>query len=187
MAHDFLRTTGSGERREVEQFETVRPDVAVQVRGPAGGRDDRTVDVLVELDDRLGPGAVAKLERYDHLVSGWSVHTRRYGRELGMPPFVVFVCRDRARARECARRADAVLTACRAYNGEYPVDWQYPGRERVLFAAERDVHDGRLTAYGVDRLPPDVRAEAADGDPAARAAEPCERQLPGEPVAHVRS
>jgi hypothetical protein len=30
----------------------------------------------------------------------------------------VFVCRDRTRARECARVADAVLTACRAYAGE---------------------------------------------------------------------
>ncbi len=187
VAHDFLRTAGSGERHEVEHFDTVRPAVAVQVREPTDGPDGRVVDLLVELDDRLGPGAVTKLERYDHLVAGWSVHTRRYGRELGTPPFVVFVCRDRARARECARRADAVLTACRAYNGEYPVDWQYPGRERILFAAERDMHDGRLTAYGVQRLPPGVRAAAAGGDPAARAAEPCDRHLPGEHVARVRS
>ena len=90
----------------------------------------------------------------------------------------MFVCRDRTRARECARRADAVLTACRAYAGEYPVDWEYPGREGILFVAERDVHEGRLRAYGVPRLPPEVRVSAAHGDPRAgeSAAEP--RELP---------
>ncbi len=62
-------------------------------------------------------------------------------------PLVVFVCRDRARARECARSADRVLTACRAYAGEYPADWEYPGRAGVLFAAERDIHEGSLLAY----------------------------------------
>ena len=59
------------------------------------------------------------------------VHTplRRGGAgRAGSSPVVVFVCRDRARARECARRADHVLRACRAYAGEYPRDWEYPGR-----------------------------------------------------------
>ena len=82
-------------------------------------------------------------------------------------PVVVFVCRDRARARECARRADTVLSACRAYAGEYPADWEYPGRERILFVAERDVYEGSLRAYGVPRLPPEVRTSVAHGDPRA--------------------
>lgn len=80
-----------------------------------------------------------------------------------------------------------MLTACRAYNGDYPADWQYPGRERILFAAERDAHDGRLVAYGVDPLPPQVRAEQAGGDPARRAAEPRPRELPGAHLARIRS
>ncbi len=186
--HDFLRTGPGGERDEVELFETVRPDATVEVRATTADGRSETTDLLVELDDRSPVGAAAaKLERYDHLVSGWSVHTRRYGRQLGAPPYVVFVCRDRARARDCARRADAVLTACRAYTGEYPADWQYPGRERILFAAERDAHDGRPAAYGVDALPPQVRADRAGGDPTSRAAEPRERHLPGAPLARTRS
>jgi hypothetical protein len=72
----------------------------------------------------------------------------------------VFLCRDRPRARECARHADHVLSACRAYAGEYPHDWEYPGRAAVLFAAERDVHEGSLLAYGVHPLPPEVRVAA---------------------------
>ncbi len=75
-------------------------------------------------------------------------------------PVVVFLCRDRPRARECARRADHVLSACRAYAGEHPRDWEYPGRAAVVFASERDVHEGQLLAYGVPRLPPAVRTGA---------------------------
>ncbi len=200
--HEFMRTDPRGERVQVERFETVRPDVSIELPGAlreriaaqaraaelgiAEGMDARdmvseaaagvpansppvgTIDLLVEFDDRLPTGrSAAKLERYDHLVAGWAVHTNRYGRRLGVPPMVVFVCRDRARARECARRADAVLTACRAYAGEYPIDWEYPGREGILFVAERDAHEGLRRGYGVPRLPPDVRVSAAGGDPRA--------------------
>jgi hypothetical protein len=184
MPHEFLRTDATGERVQVERFETVRPDVTIELSGQLRERVGAkvnaaqgaiaasrggTVDLLVELNDRLPAGrAAGKLERYDHLLAGWSMHTTRYGRRLGIPPFVVFVCRDRARARDCARKADAVLTACRAYAGEYPADWEYPGREGILFVAERDAHEGLLRGYGVPRLPPEVRMSAARGDPRAR-------------------
>jgi Replication-relaxation len=176
--HEFLRTDPTGARVPVERFETVRPDVTIELPERAGA----VLDLLVELDDRLPTGrAAGKLERYDHLLAGWSVHTTRYGRRLGAPPSVVFVCRDRARARECARRADAVLTACRAYAGEYPADWEYPGRQGVMFVAERDAHQGLLRGYGVPRLPPEVRVSVANGDPRAREAVAEPRELLGFP------
>ncbi len=159
--HDFLRTVDSERRVEVERFQSIRPDATLRAKG---GRE-----LLVEFDDRLPEAAgAAKLKRYDHFLAGWCVHLGRYmspGAEL---PFVVFVCRDRSRARECARQADRVLTACRAYAGEYPSDWQYPGRERVAFAAERDAHEGNLCVWRVPRLPPEVRVDAAGGDPRRR-------------------
>jgi Replication-relaxation len=191
--HEFLRTDSAGARVPVERFETVRADLTIELPGrlreriaadahaaegivtesgagaPGAAAEIGALDLLVELDDRLPTGRGAgKLERYDHLLAGWSVHTTRYGRRLGAPPAVVFVCRDRARARKCARGADAVLTACRAYAGEYPADWEYPGREGILFVAERDVHEGLLRGYGVPRLPPEVRVSVAGGDPRAR-------------------
>jgi hypothetical protein len=133
-----------------------------------GTRRAAAIDVIVERDDRLQRGrAAGKLERYDHFLAGWSAHTSRYGRRLEAVPLVVFVCRDRARARDCARGADSVLRACRAYAGEYPFDWEYPGREQIVYVSERDVHEGLLRAYGVPRLPPDVRVAAAHGDPRA--------------------
>ena len=185
--HDFLRTDSRGERVEVERFETVRPHASAELPSAAGGATGVAgVHLLIELDDRLcarsPQSAVAKLERYDHLLAGWSVCAPRFaGRPSPagrVPPIgragragpsllVVFLCRDRSRARECARRADHLLSACRAYAGEYPRDWEYPGRSAIVFASERDAHEGLLGAYGVPRLPPAVRAAAADGDPGA--------------------
>jgi hypothetical protein len=192
--HEFLCTDPTGVRVPVERFETVRPDATIELHGqlrehigieagvsaPGGaGTRGGTIDLLVELDDRLPAGrAAGKLERYDHLLAGWSVHTKRYGPPRGAQPAVVFVCRDRMRAREGARRADAVLIACRAYAGEYPADWEYPGREGVMFVAERDVYEGRLRGYGVPRLPPEVRVSVAHGDPRARESAIEPRELP---------
>jgi hypothetical protein len=177
-AHGFLRTDSAGRRVEVERFETVRPDAIIAVAGADPGLP--AVDVIVELDDRLPvAGASGKLERYDHFLAGWCLTISRYGRRAQAVPLVVFVCRDRARARACARAADLVLGACRAYAGEYPRDWQYPGREMIVFVAERDVHDGLLCAYGVPRVPPDVRVSAARGDPRAGEATAEQRMLLG--------
>ncbi len=201
--HDFLRTDAGGAKVDVERFETVRPDATVELRPDGRGRrsapaeepsltaghaelteETSTIDVMVEFDDRIPLGrAAGKLERYDHFLSGWSVHTRRYGRRSEAVALVVFLCRDRARARECARAADGQLRACRAYAGEYPFDWDYPGRERILFVSERDVHEGLRCAYGVPRLPPDVRVTAAHGDPRAAEAEAQLRQLMRAPPA----
>ncbi|HEX5224827.1 MAG TPA: replication-relaxation family protein [Solirubrobacteraceae bacterium] len=159
VAHDFLLTTADGDRVPAARFETLRPHGTICAPG---------FDVLIECDDRLpreaGP---AKLERYDHFLAGWSMHTRRYGIRRRAHALVVFLCRDRDRARELAHDADAVLGACRAYPGDYPYNWEYPGRERIVFAAERDAHEGSLAAFCVPVLPPRARELAARGEPDA--------------------
>ena len=145
--HDFMRTLEKGSRVEVECFQSVRPDATLARK--------KVAELLVEFDDRLPEGSgAAKLERYDHFLAGWSANLGRYARTGGELPIVVFVCRDRSRARECARRADEVLSACRAYAGEYPHDWEYPGREHILFVAERDAHEGLLQGWACPLLPP---------------------------------
>jgi hypothetical protein len=179
VPHEFLRIDGAGGQVEVERFETVRPDAIVEL---TPSRDDgvgegavvaehSAIDLIVELDDRLqSKRGTAKLQRYDHFLAGWSAHSRRYGQRREAEPVVVFVCRDRSRARGCAEHADAVLLACRAYAGEYPFDWQYPGRERILFVAERDMHEGLRRGLGPPPLPPAARVLATGGDPRAGAA-----------------
>jgi DNA-binding HxlR family transcriptional regulator len=187
VPHEFMRAGDAGEVVEVERFETLRPDAVVELaalgeEGPcasSAGGDRRALDVIVELDDRLATRrGVAKLERYDHFLAGWSAHSPRYGRRREAEPLIVFVCRDRRRAHTCAQRADSALRACRAYAGEYPVDWEYPGRERMLFVAERDMHEGLRRAYGVPRLPPSVRLVEARDDPRAGEASVEPREVP---------
>ena len=182
--HDFIRTAANGERVEVERFETVRPDATVELPAPEGEPESGSppppaIDLLIELDDRLPIGrTAAKLERYDHFLAGWSAHTSRYGRRRDAVPVVVFVCRGRERARRCAMHADPLLRACRAYAGEYPADWDYPGRDLILFASERDIHEGLMCAYGVPPLPPAVRVSAAGGDPRAGEVRAEPREIP---------
>lgn len=164
VPHDFLGYDGADRLVEVERFETIRPDAVLELEHAR-----KPLDVMVELDDRLPKGAaVGKLQRYDHFLAGWSTHVRRYGERAKATPLVVFVCRDRSRARRCAELADSALVACRAYAGEYPSNWEYVGRSRTLFAAERDLHEGLLRAYGVPSLPPAARMAARGNDPVAR-------------------
>lgn len=146
---------------EVERFETIRPDATVEL-------DRRRLDVMVEFDDRLPlGGAAAGLHRYDHFLTGWSAHVPRHGERRQSDLLLVFVCRDRSRARRCAQAADGAMLACQAYPGEYPQDWDYAGRSRVLFVSERDVHEGLDRAYGVARIPPAARVALSGGDPTA--------------------
>jgi hypothetical protein len=172
--HDFLRKGIDGPDAEVERFESIRPDAIVEF----GLGEGRALDLIVELDDRLAtPRGISKLERYDHFLAGWSAHSPRYAPRREAAPLVVFICGDRARARRCAQQADGLLRACRAYAGEYPFDWEYPGRERILFVAERDMHEGLRRAYGLPRLPPSVRVTEAHGDPQAGEASVRRREL----------
>jgi len=172
VPHDLLRTAPDGRRAVAERFETIRPDGVIELPSRC--------DVLIERDDRLpvagraGAGALAKLERYEHFLAGWSLLTLRYGERGGVVPFVLFVCRDRERARDCARRADEILCAAQAYPGEHPSEWPYPARSRILFCAERDLHEGALAGFGVPALPPAVRAQAQGRCPGS------------QPVAEVR-
>ena len=175
IAHDFVRTLPGGAREEARRFETVRPDATVLL---SAGAAERATELLVELDDRCAGDAWAnKLERYDHFLSGWAEQTSRHRSGGAAVAWIVFVCRDRRRARECARRADLVLCACRAYPGDFPQTWEYPGRRRILFAAERDAHEGLLGAWTVPPLPPAIRAQAGDCE-AAPAAQPLAASLP---------
>jgi hypothetical protein len=157
MPHDFQRLDAAGGRAEAKRFETVRPALILEAVGADLPAERKRADLLIEMDDRRDAIAWrAKLVRYDHFLTGWSAHLRRYDRD-GTTPFVVFVCRDRSRARECARRADGLLGASRAYAGERPKEWEYTGREHILFAAERDVHERLLGTYAVQGVPPQAR------------------------------
>jgi hypothetical protein len=174
--HGFLRTDRGRHRVDVETFAAIEPDLTIELRLREAERIVVT-DLFVELDRTFKPAKnIDKFERYDHMISGWHLLKDRYTKHCTAPPLVVFVCRDRANAKEFCRAADPVVTAGHAYGGEYASEWDYPGRQQTLFVSERDVHEGRTAGYALPALPPDVRAAAAD-DRSARACHPRQRPL----------
>ncbi|MGH8572135.1 MAG: hypothetical protein ACREX8_06115 [Gammaproteobacteria bacterium] len=70
---------------------------------------------------------------------------------------VVFVCEDGKRVREFAKLADDIVTGARARTGVPQRDWEYPGRRRMFFVAEGDIHQGMLDSLRLENLPPAVR------------------------------
>jgi hypothetical protein len=152
---DFLLSGADGKRAPVERFAPVRPDAVAEL----AIEDQRSscVDLLVVRERCDSSGW---LERYDHLLSGWWRAVPRYAR-TGTPPLLVVLCADAGRARECALMADRLLCATLARIGAGPLDWERPGRSRIRFADEREVHAGSLAAWQVPRHPPALR----DGQP----------------------
>jgi hypothetical protein len=151
-ARDFLRRHPDAPPTPPEAFAPVTPLAAAELQAGDGRRAELLVDMAAA---DAGQGLTAALERYDHMLAGWWSHAH-----AGEPPRVVFVCSDSASVAAAARLADATLIASQAYPGEDPRDWPRPGRERVFFVAERDLHEGRLHGLRVAALPPDLRAAA---------------------------
>jgi hypothetical protein len=176
-AHGFLRTDRGRHRVAVEEFAAIEPDLTIELRFREGGQIVVT-DLFVELDRTFKPAKnIDKFERYDHMISGWCALKDRHAKHCTVPPLVVFVCRDQANAKEFCRAADPVVTAGHAYGGEYASEWDYPGRERMVFVAERDVHDGHTAGYTLPSLPPEVRVVAANGARSATACHPRQRLI----------
>jgi hypothetical protein len=149
-----------------EHFEAVMPNATLELRLGAGDRQ-RRIDLLVELDRNRGAGAAEdRLRRYDGLVSGWARMLRRY-RSLGTVPVVVFVSEDERSRLRLLQVADRVLVTRIAKAGSDEREWPYLGRRSILFAIERDVHEGSLAALALPALPPDARARL--GEPEALA------------------
>jgi hypothetical protein len=150
----------------LKEFGKVWPDATVTMDMPHRGR---TFDLMIELDRTKRPTKnFDKFRRYDALITGWWRHVDRY-RELGEPPAAVFVCVDESHAFSFMRAADQEVSGRLARPGTPESSWPRPGRERMLFVAERDVHEGNLGAW---KLPP--APTGGRGDLAAR-----EVRLPG--------
>jgi hypothetical protein len=74
---------------------------------------------------------------------------------------VIFVFPDERMALAVAKLADALVRGRIASLEDRQGAWPYPGRKRMFFCAERDVHAGSLRAFMLSELPAAVRREAA--------------------------
>jgi hypothetical protein len=145
---------------ELSTFGEVKPDVSLEVRIET---IKLTFDLLVELDLTERPSYNRdKLLAYDAFLCGWSLEHPRY-KTLGTRPVVLFVCRDERSLLGCAKVADEALTGRIGIMGAPADQWYYAGREHLFFAAEADIHSGRLSALAVPSLPPSVRERLTGG------------------------
>jgi hypothetical protein len=152
----------SGYRRvrdlRLRRFAPVVPDATLTLLSRRSGSE---VDVMVELDRTRRPTTnLDKLRRFDAFFTAWWRLADRY-RGAGGCPMVVFVCPGEDEAMSLMRAADGEVTGRHAIPGDRPETWPVPGRERMLFAAELDVHEGSTRAWMLPRLPPAER-ESSD-------------------------
>jgi hypothetical protein len=124
------------------------PDATLQL---CFEESDRAFDLMIELDRTRRPVKnLDKLRRYDALITGWwRLHERLQEREE--PPAVVFVCTDEHQTMALMDAADREVTACLSNPGDAPGSWRYPGRERMLFVAEQEIHEGAGHAWMLPR------------------------------------
>jgi hypothetical protein len=141
-----------------EDFGRVWPDATVTMDMPSHGR---TFDLMIELDRTKRPAKnFDKFRRYDALITGWWRRVDRY-RRMGEPPAAVFVCTDEAQVFAFMDAADREVTGRLARPGTSESSWPHPGRERMLFVAERDVHEGSLRAWKLPAEPGGARGKLA--------------------------
>jgi hypothetical protein len=151
----------SGYRRardvRLRRFAPIVPDATLMLFSRRSGAE---FELLVELDRTRRPTKnLDKLRRYDAFLTAWWQLADRY-RGAGAAPLVVFVCPGEQEAMSLMRAADAEVTGRHAIPGERPDTWRAPGRERMLFAAELDVHQGSVRAWMLPRLPPSERGSS---------------------------
>lgn len=135
----------------LERFRPVMPDATLRLWFEDPERD---YELLVELDRTRRPVKnLDKLRRYDALLAGWWWLAERY-RDAEEAPAVVFVCTDEQQALSLMAAADREVTGAHLRPGDPPERWYFPLRERMLFVAERDVHDGDGRAWRLPTRPP---------------------------------
>jgi hypothetical protein len=134
------------------EFGRVWPDATLMMDMPDQGR---RFDLLLELDRTGKPTKnFDKFERYDALITAWWRKVPRY-RKAGEPPGAIFICCDEDHVLRFIQAADRYVTGRLAQPGVAEASWPYPGRERILFVAEQDIHDGDGRAW---KLPAEPRS-----------------------------
>lgn len=137
----------------------VRPDAMLEIDGDGDEVGRRRF--LVEYDrTRRVDKNYDKFRRYDNFLCWWWRHTPLA--DSDQPPFVLFVCQDEDQRRQFLNTADHELTGHRWYPSARPEQHDHIGRRRILFALERDAHDGVLEAWRLPAFPPGHPAQTAE-------------------------
>lgn len=152
-----------------EKLPSIVPDLSLEVQLEKPNGEGIKTDLLIEIEMRNNNKTVeGKARAYDSLINDWHEQTRC--KTLGPPPIVVFVVPDLARARRYISILDEELqghkvipphTQTRAEHEQGLVPRAkklYLGRQNVLVAIARDIHQRALRTCRVPAEPPEERA-----------------------------
>lgn len=129
---------------------SVRPDAIVEIVGDNPADETRLILVEYDRTRRLDKN-FDKFVRYDLFLTSWWRGSTLRGRTS--PPFVLFICQDAEQRDLFVEAADRDL-GCHLWHPDVLRDeHEYVGRQRVLFATERDAHDGCIVALRTPRFP----------------------------------
>jgi hypothetical protein len=134
---------------------TICPDAVVEVAGDTAEAPTRLLLIEYDRTRRLDKN-FEKFKRYDAFLNWWWMHTHLAAR--GAAPFVLFVCQDEDQRDLFLSAADRELVGHRWHPDVEPEQYEYVGRQRILFAAEVDAHAGLLAARRLPAFPPGHRA-----------------------------
>jgi hypothetical protein len=150
-----LRDDWSAEGLKDQRARPVRPDAILEVEGHHRTSRRR---FLVEYDrTRRVDKNYDKFRRYDTFLCGWWRHAPLA--DSDRPPFVLFICQDEDQRGQFLSAADHELTGHRWHPSAPPDQQDHVSRRHILFAIERDAHDGVLEAW---RLPASRPATARE-------------------------
>jgi DNA-binding MarR family transcriptional regulator len=148
---------------ELDGFRSLVPDAAVFLQNQRGGDGKTRHQILLELD-RSGhrQKLVGKLRRYDAFYAAWA---QRHPQTRRRPPLTLFVAKDETTLRRQLAIGDQVLCIRRGTSRTPPAEWPAPpSRSQVLFALERDLHQGTLRCYRLPEQPPAIREAGTRND-----------------------
>ncbi len=127
----------------------IRPDAVIEIDR---GEWEVPYTLLIEFDrTRRVDKNFEKFRRYDTFLVWWWNWMEQAG--YAPVPYVVFVCQDEDQLDQFLHAADHELTGhhdCLDYNRD-----RFVGRNRILFAVEKDMHAGCLDAWRVPAVPRD--------------------------------
>ncbi len=131
-------------------FRSVRPDAVVEICGDSTADENRLLLVEYDRTRRLDKN-FDKFVRYDMFLNAWWKRSSLAHRAT--PPFVLFVCQDDEQRGLFVEAADRDLGCHRWHPDVHDDQHEYVGRQRMLFAAEREAHEGRVLAQRVPAFP----------------------------------
>lgn len=130
------------------QARLIRPDAVLDLVGEDG--ESRTILVEYDRTRRIDKN-YDKFRRYDAFLCWWWRHSA-YG-DWPEPPSVLFVCQAQEQRQAFLKTADYELTGHRWHPSLGAGLHDYVGRRRMLFAVERDAHEGRPEAWRLPAFP----------------------------------